>query len=275
MAPHAGAGQVPSERCDFSDIGDGGDPCVAIGLFSSPGGIVGDFTSDVPGGGAFQLVGEEAPGALPMAPQAVNKFAGVPAGTYTIDLAPIDGVSTEPIACDGQFDAGSVVFGDGSITVTVEEDEFVTCDFLAVEHQLRVEVDATPADGTDFGFTGDLGDFALADGESTDVAAPKGEEFSVSTTAPAGWELSGIVCDEGPNRDPNATDDTDVSVDVASGAVTATIADLFARTVTCEFSFAEVTGRAPTSAPAPSPTPTPTPETPAARAVTANPTFTG
>jgi hypothetical protein len=43
------AAQAPSVRCDFTDIDPQTNaPCIAIGKFSSPGGLVASFTSDIP-----------------------------------------------------------------------------------------------------------------------------------------------------------------------------------------------------------------------------------
>ena len=63
VAASPAAAQQPTTRCDFTDINpQTGQPCLAIGKYSSPGGLVGEFTSDIPNGANFQLVGEEAPG---------------------------------------------------------------------------------------------------------------------------------------------------------------------------------------------------------------------
>ncbi len=252
VAP-AGAGPAPpSTRCEFTDVDpQNGQPCIAIGKFSSPGGLVADFTSDIPapGAGAFQLVGEEAPGALPFDPAAVIKFTNVMAGTYTVTELPIPGVNSAPIACDGQFDAGSVIFGDNSVTFTVQQGEHVTCDFVNTHHELRIVKDADPADGTDFGFTGDLGDFTLddADPDDGDAVGPDAvfpaaldTPVTVSELVPAGWELTDITCDEGPIRDPDGFDQTDVTVDLASQSITATFGDLFARQVSCTFTNSQL-----------------------------------
>jgi LPXTG-motif cell wall-anchored protein len=223
------------------------------------------------------LIGEEAPGALPLDPNAVIKFADVAPGTYTITELPVPGYASKPIACDGRFDANTVVFGQNSVTVTLGPGEFATCDFVNTQHQVEIIKDAAPADGTDFNFTGTFGGFVLDDAQPDDgdafgtsrvFSAPFDTAMTITEGLPTGWQLDGITCDPGPIRDPNQQDDTTIGIDLATRTVTVKIGDLYARTISCTFTNSllpvptstttttttTTTAIAPTSTAAPAPT---------------------
>jgi len=88
---------------------------------------------------------------------------------------------------------------------------------------VTVRKSASPADGTDFSFAGDLGSFTLDDSGGSDDGDGYGESvtrglmpgtYSVSEVLPSGWELTSIVCDDGSPADiPSAT----ATVTVTSG----------------------------------------------------------
>ncbi len=91
-------------------------------------------------------------------------FDNVFTGTYTVTQTVPAGWTLIDASCTG----GDFTSLSNGVSVTVGEDEDITCTFTNEEEQsgnLSIVLDASPADDTSFDFSGDsgLGSFSLSD----------------------------------------------------------------------------------------------------------------
>ncbi|MBS3792504.1 Ig-like domain-containing protein, partial [Candidatus Bipolaricaulota bacterium] len=136
-------------------------------------------------------------------------------GTLTVsDLSPATYTSTETVpdgwnltSIDCNDDNSSGDIGTGIATFNLEAGETVTCTFENTKRAtIRVEKSTTPSgEGTDFDFTGDLGNFTLSDGDYQEFSVTIGKDYTVSEIAPSGWELTSITNDDDSDPANGAT----------------------------------------------------------------------
>jgi len=113
-------------------------------------------------------------------------------GTYAVSEASLAGWNLESASCD-----------DGSLVDAIEiaAGEVVTCTFhnvrTAPTGSIVVKKTTIPAgDTTQFSFTGDLGPFAIGDGQSKEVDGLVLGTYAVAETAITGWDTT-ASCDDG------------------------------------------------------------------------------
>jgi hypothetical protein len=111
---------------------------------------------------------------------------------------------------------------------------FYDLEVVAAMASITIVKEASPADGADFGFSGDLGSFTLDDASPDDSDAYTDTvtfgglaagSYTITETVTAGWTLDNISCDSG-------------SWGSDSDSVTVTLAD--SENVTCTFYNSEV-----------------------------------
>lgn len=107
---------------------------------------------------------------------------------------------------------GGTTIADTTATLRLRSDQDLVCTFV---HEIDPEQlgsitlrkDASPPDGTDFSFSGDLGSFVLDDADPDDgdgVADTASFEnlapgtYDITESLPAGWSLEEFNCDPGP-----------------------------------------------------------------------------
>jgi uncharacterized repeat protein (TIGR01451 family) len=147
-------------------------------------------------------------------------FTGTPNGSIAADhgtiealVAPGQYVSTEGavagwdltgVTCDDQNSVGSVP--NGTATFNVTAGEIVTCTFTNTKRStIVVEKVTVGGDGT-FAFDGPGAfDPSLGNGETAQLEVVPGS-YTVSETVPSGWDLTGIVCDDGGSASPSTGD---------------------------------------------------------------------
>ncbi len=152
------------------------------------------------------------------------------AGSYTLTETVPGGWKVVDIDCTN----GSVKQtsgGSASITISVAAGEQWTC--TVTDRQLATIVVAKSVDfddGTAFEFTGDLGSFTIdpagLSGSKTFSDLDPDQEYTITETVPAGWDLTGITCDNKQSSDSGT-----ITVDPAPG-----------QAITCTFSNAAQDG---------------------------------
>ena len=122
-----------------------------------------------------------------------QSFTDLTPGMYGLSEAAVDGWTLGSATCD-----------DGSTVdlVDLEAGETVTCTF----HNIRdtetgaiiIAKTTDPAGSpTAFDFTGDLGTFSLADGDTHEAIDLPIGTYSVAESSPLGWELASATCTDG------------------------------------------------------------------------------
>ncbi len=145
---------------------------------------------------------------LTMAPLPGSDAINV-AGNTLCDAAPIDGVDQRGVS--------RLFIGD--------------CDIGAFEatafNSLTIIKEATPEDGTDFAFTGDLGDFSLDDEASQTDSTEQSITFTdlflnsydITETLPAGWQLDSVSCTGGSDSGSLNDETLSITVDINEAVV--------------------------------------------------------
>ncbi|HMQ25694.1 MAG TPA: S8 family serine peptidase, partial [Acidimicrobiales bacterium] len=142
-------------------------------------------------------------------------YRGVAPGTYTIAEAAVPGWALADLSCDT---GETIDLSARRATIDLGVGERVTCTFVNRQTRLSVSVDADPADGHDFAFTGcgprGCGPFSLDDDDDpaladrVDVTGLEPGTYSVSLAGHPDWTLLDLSCTTGE------------SVDLASGTAT-------------------------------------------------------
>ncbi|MCB1015847.1 MAG: hypothetical protein KDB10_12120, partial [Acidimicrobiales bacterium] len=145
---------------------------------------------------------------------------GIAPGTYTIAEAAVPGWALDDLTCDT---GETVDLAARRATIDLGVGERVTCTFVNRQTRLSVSVDADPADGHDFAFTGcgplGCGPFALDDDDDPaladriDVTGLDPGSYTVSLADHPDWTLVDLSCTTGE------------TVDLAAGTVTIDLAE--------------------------------------------------
>jgi Tol biopolymer transport system component len=211
-------------------------------------GILEEAVPDDPQDFSFSGSGAIGPFALdddadPTLPK-TRSFTGLVPGTYTIQQAVPTGWNLSGLVCADPDNGSTVDLATATVTIDLDPGETVGCNFTNQPQPLtrvRIRVDAVPDDPQDFSFTGSgaIGSFDLDDDLSGTLPASRVFDldpgsYTVQQTVPAGWDLTGLACD-----------DADSTTDLATA--TATIDLDPGETVTCTY----------TNSPAPPPPPPP------------------
>ncbi|MBW1789937.1 MAG: hypothetical protein JRK53_25535 [Deltaproteobacteria bacterium] len=128
-----------------------------------------------------------------------------PGVSYGVTEADEAGYQLTSIVCSD--DKVTVDVDNRNISVELAPGDDITCTFTNIieategEGTITIIKDATPKDGQDFGFTGDLGSFTLDnDADPTYpasrsfVVTAENSPFDVTETVPSGWDLADIDC---------------------------------------------------------------------------------
>ena len=120
-----------------------------------------------------------------------------------------------------------VDLGNNKVRIDLDVDEEITCTFTnMLLGSITITKSAIPADGTDFGFTGDLGAFTLDDAAPVDDGDGFGHSltfdllpgvYQVSEVVPDGWTLDHITCTTQDDSDATIVDLPGVSIDLDQG----------------------------------------------------------
>lgn len=217
-SPAINAGRAVAQvTVDFFSQGRGG--VLDIGADEVGGGtapttgqiIVAKSTSPERSAQVFTFTASYAAGGFQLTDGGTHASGELPAGTYSVSMAAVDGWATTASCSDGSA-PGSIALAAG---------ETVTCTFQSEQQsepvtRIIVRKETIPAgDSQTFQFTSDFaGTFSLGHGqrETADVAAGV---YSVAETVPTGWTQASATCSDG--SPPNA-------INLSSG-----------ETVTCTF----------------------------------------
>ena len=125
-------------------------------------------------------------------------------GQYTSTETVPGGWGLTSIVCDDANSTGNT--GTGVATFNVEPDETVKCVFTNTEGgSITIEKQTVPDGSTQaFSFAGDVSG-SLTDGQTATQNVTPGQ-YTSTETVPAGWDLTGIVCD-----DANSSGDTNTA----------------------------------------------------------------
>jgi hypothetical protein len=148
-------------------------------------------------------------------------------GSYGVTERVPDGWQLSEIVCADPDGGTTIDLAAGTASLDVDPGEQVTCTFLNTARGGSVTIvkETAPAGSSrEFEFVGDLGGFTLSGGGSSTMAPLDAGSYAVTEQVPAGWQLSGIVCD-----DP----DGGTIVDLAAG--TATIDVDIGEEIVCTF----------------------------------------
>lgn len=192
-------------------------------------GVIEIVTATAPAGGTgFGFTDDiEAPNAFTLDDGATQTFARVPVGTYTVtedDPTPtFDLTALTCIDSDATGTASSGDTGTRTATIVLDPNETVTCTYTNTERgTIIVEMQTLPdGDAETFDFSGDVAG-TIGDGETIELVGVLPGTYTTTEAAVAGWDLTGIECD-----------DVDSSADL--GTATATFEVQAGETVTCTF----------------------------------------
>jgi len=140
-----------------------------------------DFTSTTLDPASFSLT--------TVAGSASTSFGDLQPGAYDVAETVPAGWTLTSQTCDN---------GDAPASINLAAGETVTCTFVnTIDGSITIIKQALPDDtGTEFPFTGDLGNFSLSSGEFNTVILPPGV-YSVGEQLPLGWSLESASCDDG------------------------------------------------------------------------------
>src|SRR3954469_11266593 len=151
-------------------------------------------------------------------------FPKVPPGDYTVTEGSIAGWKLTGLTCDDNNSTGSEATRLASIHV--EANEHVTCTIVNPKlGSITIIKDAVPNDAQDFAFTGDVGSFSLDDDSNATLPSTRTftnldpGSYSVTEGPLAGWDLTGLSCDDNAGTTVNigtrtATIDLDPGQDI-------------------------------------------------------------
>jgi hypothetical protein len=133
-----------------------------------------------------------------------KEFFPLDAGDYTVTEIVPAGWELDNVVCTGG-DYDSIANG---VTIHLDPGEEVNCTFYdkAKPGKITIVKEADPDDGTDFDFTGDLGDFILDDadpddgdayGDHKEFSPLDADDYDVTEILPTDWELDFVQCDGG------------------------------------------------------------------------------
>ena len=151
------------------------------------------------GGQLFEFVGDLGPITL-VGGESTTRSSLAP-GSYVVTESLPEGWDLSQLTCDDPDGGSTVDLPSGTATVDLDSGEQVTCTFLnsaqggsvtIVKQTVTTDMGA----GQQFPFTGDLGTFTLAGGESTTRAALEPGTYTVAESLPDGWDLSQLTCDD-------------------------------------------------------------------------------
>jgi LPXTG-motif cell wall-anchored protein len=143
-----------------------------------------------------------------------KQFVNLLPGTYAVTEVDATGSTLTGLVCS---DGSPVDLAAGTATIDLAPGESVVCTFSNTEEgSITIVKDASPADDTAFGFTGDLGAFSLSDPSNTTevTSGLLPGTYDVTETALAGWALTGLVCSDGS---PTDLASGTASIDLAAG----------------------------------------------------------
>jgi hypothetical protein len=133
-------------------------------------------------------------------------LSGGGAQSFT-DLTPgLYGV-TEDVVADWTLESATCDDGSTVDSIDVEAGETVTCTFnnvasVSATGTIIIAKTTDPAgDATSFEFLGDLGPFALADGDSHEAEDLPVGSYSVTESTATGWDLASATCTDGSTVD--------------------------------------------------------------------------
>ena len=157
-------------------------------------------TSDHVGAAATVYAAADASPTIPAPPTAPQAVAP---GQYSSSETVPDGWDLTGIECDDGNSSGDT--GTATATINVEAGETVKWTFTNTKAGAIVIEKQTLPDGdpATFDFAGDVAGTIGDDGTITVDVAPG--EYTSSETVPAGWALTGIVCDDGNSSGDTAT----------------------------------------------------------------------
>ena len=156
---------------------------------------------------------------------------GLGAGGYSVNEAAVAGWELSTVDCEGTATCGEGLSPHASITLGANDDAVVT--FTNTEEAtIQICKETVPASaGGDFGFSGDLGAFSLADSEcSTPAPVTPDQAYDITESAEAAFLLAHISC-SGFNW-----------IADAAGSRTVTVAPDAGEEVTCTFTNIEDPG---------------------------------
>ena len=168
--------------CTFLNTSRGSVTIIKDTVPADAGGQQFDFTGDL---GAFALTGGQS-----------NLADDLEPGAYAVTEVLPQGWSLTGITCDDPDGGTTVDLDAGTVSIDLDAGEQVVCTFLNTAQGSVTIVKETAPPGSDqqFGFTGDLGAFSLAGGESSTIADLDPGAYTVAEVVPDGWELTDITC---------------------------------------------------------------------------------
>ena len=138
-------------------------------------------------------------------------------GQYTVSESNKAGWDLTGITCDDGLSATPSSGTGSTATFNVEPGETVRCVFNnRQEGRIEIEKQTLPADSAaTFGFTGDL--TATLSDNGVDGKAVDPGQYTVSETDKAGWDLTGITCDDGLSATPSTGTGSTATFNVEPG----------------------------------------------------------
>ena len=189
-----------------------------------------DFAFTTSGLGAGFSLDDDGDGTL--SDEETITVSGDEFGAKSVTETATDGWTLTGLACTG--DTGWQRDG-ATANLDVDPGETIVCTFENTKDaEITIVKDATPADGTDFDYTGGLGEFKLDDGGTADAvdtsetfAVPAADQGSIAVTenVESGWTLDDITC----------SDDAGLQKDLAGAGGTATLDVDPGDEITCTF----------------------------------------
>lgn len=179
------------------------------------------YTSTIPSHTSFSL-DDDSDNTLP----STTTFTSVPTGSYTVTEGAVGGWDLTTLVCTDPTNNSSGNIGTRVATINLAANETVTCTYTNTKRgTIKVLKATSPAGGTGFVFTGDAAG-TINDGQNITVSNLVPGTYSSVESTLAGWDLTGLTCDDGASATPSTTN---------LGTRTATFKLDAGETVTCTF----------------------------------------
>jgi hypothetical protein len=148
--------------------------------------------SDPAGGAGFEFTGDL--GDFTLDDGESQTFSDLAEDDYDVTEIIPSGWDLRNVTCTGgDYDAIP-----GGVTIHLDPGEDVSCTYNnEIPGSITSVKETDPSGFAGFGFTGDLGDFTLDDGQGQIFTDLPSGDYDITEILPSGWKLSEVICTGG------------------------------------------------------------------------------